>query len=116
MEQCYIGTVYDVPLVHWCPTQINLSPDKAGVLREAYRVLAPGGEMYFSDIYCDRRLPDAVSQLHSTCCPDYKHSCNMGPIFREAALSWQPRCSSTSCHCLKQHCLNHPWGAGQREG
>lgn len=25
--------------------------------QEAYRVLAPGGEMYFSDVYCDRRLP-----------------------------------------------------------
>lgn len=36
---------------------INLSPDKASVLKEAYRVLAPGGEMYFSDVYADRRLP-----------------------------------------------------------
>lgn len=39
---------------------INLSPDKARVLREVYRVLAPGGEMYFSDVYCDRRLPAEV--------------------------------------------------------
>ena len=39
---------------------VNLSPDKSAVLREAYRVLAPGGEMYFSDVYCDRRLPAAV--------------------------------------------------------
>lgn len=39
---------------------INLSPDKPRVLREAYRVLADGGELYFSDVYCDRRLPDAV--------------------------------------------------------
>eukprot|EP00195_Chlamydomonas_chlamydogama_P015612 CAMPEP_0202901272 /NCGR_PEP_ID=MMETSP1392-20130828/14163_1 /ASSEMBLY_ACC=CAM_ASM_000868 /TAXON_ID=225041 /ORGANISM="Chlamydomonas chlamydogama, Strain SAG 11-48b" /LENGTH=419 /DNA_ID=CAMNT_0049587817 /DNA_START=214 /DNA_END=1475 /DNA_ORIENTATION=+ len=36
---------------------INLSPDKARVLQQVYRVLAPGGEMYFSDVYCDRRLP-----------------------------------------------------------
>ena len=40
--------------------QVNLSPDKGAVLREAYRVLAPGGEMYFSDIYTDRRLPAEV--------------------------------------------------------
>ena len=41
---------------------INLSPDKARVLREAYRVLAPGGEMYFSDVYCDRRVPAHVQK------------------------------------------------------
>ena len=41
---------------------INLSPDKAQVLREAYRVLTPGGEMYFSDVYCDRRLPESVQK------------------------------------------------------
>ncbi|KAI3425191.1 hypothetical protein D9Q98_008960 [Chlorella vulgaris] len=39
---------------------INLSPDKARVLREVYRVLAAGGEMHFSDVYCDRRLPAEV--------------------------------------------------------
>lgn len=39
---------------------VNLSPDKAAVLKEAYRVLAQGGEMYFSDVYCDRRLPAEV--------------------------------------------------------
>jgi len=36
---------------------INLSPDKDSVLREAYRLLKQGGELYFSDIYADRRLP-----------------------------------------------------------
>ncbi|WP_372778346.1 methyltransferase domain-containing protein [Litorivivens sp.] len=39
---------------------INLSPDKDAVLREVHRVLKPGGEFYFSDVYCDRRLPDAL--------------------------------------------------------
>tara|TARA_R110000751_G_scaffold78031_6_gene157313 strand:+ start:796 stop:1845 length:1050 start_codon:yes stop_codon:yes gene_type:complete len=41
---------------------INLSPDKDAVLREAYRLLQPGGELYFSDIYADRRLPEALRQ------------------------------------------------------
>jgi SAM-dependent methyltransferase len=39
---------------------INLSVDKPAVLRGAYDLLKPGGELYFADVYCDRRLPDAV--------------------------------------------------------
>ena len=35
---------------------INLSPDKKAVLNEAYRLLKPGGEVYFSDVYSDRRV------------------------------------------------------------
>lgn len=41
---------------------INLSPDKEQVLREAYRVLAAGGEMYFSDVYSDRRVPEEAKK------------------------------------------------------
>lgn len=36
---------------------INLVPDKAAVLAEAWRLLRPGGELYFSDVYADRRVP-----------------------------------------------------------
>lgn len=39
---------------------VNLSPDKPRVLKEVYRCLAPGGEFYFSDVYCDRRLSEEV--------------------------------------------------------
>ena len=39
---------------------INLSVDKMAVLRGAYELLKPGGEVYFADVYCDRRLPDHV--------------------------------------------------------
>ncbi len=39
---------------------INLSPDKAAVLREAHRLLKPGGELYFSDVYADRRVEKAL--------------------------------------------------------
>ncbi len=36
---------------------INLSPDKERVFAEIFRVLKPGGELHFSDVFCDRRLP-----------------------------------------------------------
>lgn len=39
---------------------VNLSPDKDAVLRGAYRLLKPGGELYFSDVYADRRVPEQV--------------------------------------------------------
>lgn len=40
---------------------INLSPYKDAVLRGLQRLLKPGGEFYFSDVYADRRVPEAVS-------------------------------------------------------
>lgn len=39
---------------------VNLSPDKDAVLRDVHRLLKPGGEFYFSDVYADRRVPDDV--------------------------------------------------------
>lgn len=39
---------------------LNLCPDKAPVLAEAHRVLRPGGELYFGDVYADRRFPQEL--------------------------------------------------------
>ncbi|MFE0760282.1 methyltransferase domain-containing protein [Streptomyces smyrnaeus] len=41
---------------------LNLSPDKPRVLSEIFRVLKPGGELYFSDVFADRRLPAALRE------------------------------------------------------
>jgi arsenite methyltransferase len=49
---------------------INLVADKAAVFRAAHRLLKPGGEVYFSDVYSDRRVPAALLNdpvLHGEC-------------------------------------------------
>ncbi|MEQ8659443.1 MAG: methyltransferase domain-containing protein, partial [Gammaproteobacteria bacterium] len=40
---------------------INLAVDKGAVLRGACRLLKPGGELYFSDVYASRRVPAALA-------------------------------------------------------
>lgn len=41
---------------------VNLAADKGAVLRGAYHLLKEGGEMYFSDVYADRRVPQAMAE------------------------------------------------------
>lgn len=40
----------------------NLSPDKPRLFSEVFRVLKPGGELYFSDIFSSRRLPKQCAE------------------------------------------------------
>ena len=39
---------------------VNLSTDKRAVLAGVRRLLRPGGEFYFADVYADRRIPAAL--------------------------------------------------------
>lgn len=57
---------------------INLSPDKPRVFAEAFRVLKEGGEFIFSDVFVDRRLPEAVQ--HD---PVLRGECLGGALYTE---------------------------------
>ena len=82
----YIEKLTDIPdnsidlIVSNCV--VNLCPNKKDVFSEAYRVLKPGGEMYFSDVYSDRRIP--LELLHD---PVLHGECLSGALYWNDFLS-----------------------------
>jgi arsenite methyltransferase len=68
---------------------INLCMDKPAVLRGAYNLLKQGGELYFADVYCDRRLPDEVRSdplLYGECLGGALYWNDFLPMAKEAGF------------------------------
>ncbi|MCU0753632.1 MAG: methyltransferase domain-containing protein [Xanthomonadales bacterium] len=57
---------------------LNLSADKARLFEGIFRVLKPGGELYFSDVFADRRIPPTLAQD-----PVLLGECLGGAMYRE---------------------------------
>lgn len=94
---------------------VNLSPQKRRVLAGAFRLLKPGGEFYFSDVLCDRRLPAAVAQdplLHAECLGGAPYRADFLALARAAGFTC-PRSVSRAPITIQNAELRRRTGAAQ---
>ena len=84
---------------------LNLSPDKPRVFREIFRVLKPGGELYFSDVFADRRIPKPLAGD-----PVLLGECLGGALYVEdfRRLMTQSGCADARVVSSAPLTLNHP--------
>ncbi|MHC4488684.1 MAG: methyltransferase domain-containing protein, partial [Planctomycetota bacterium] len=78
---------------------INLTEDKEVIFRQVYEVLKFGGEMYFSDIYADRRIPEEISRdpvLRGECLGGALYYRDFEVIARKAGFTDPRVCSKRS--------------------
>jgi len=73
---------------------INLSPAKEKVFAEIHRVLKPGGELYFSDVFADRRIPERLDVD-----PVLRGECLGGALYYEDFRRLMQRVGFTDFRC-----------------
>ena len=66
---------------------INLSTDKAKVISDVKRLLKPGGEFFFSDVYADRRIPASLAKD-----PVLYGECLSGALYWNDFINLSKRC------------------------
>lgn len=69
---------------------INLSPDKAAVFREAFRILKPNGRLAISDVVATAELPEEMrndKELFSGCMAGAMHVEKLAVVMRDAGFT-----------------------------
>ena len=77
---------------------INLAVDKEKVLADAYRLLKPGGEMYFSDVYSDRRISEKLQKD-----PVLWGECLSGALYWNDFLNYSKKVGFTDPRVVENH-------------
>jgi len=77
---------------------INLAIDKQKVLKDAFKLLKPGGEMYFSDVYADRRVPTSLQKN-----PVLWGECLSGALYWNDFLQFSKNAGFTDPRVMETH-------------
>jgi SAM-dependent methyltransferase len=94
---------------------INLSVDKLAVLRGAYDLLKPGGELYFADVYCDRRLSAEIKAdplLYGECLGGALYWNDFLPMAKEAGFG-DPRLVTSRPIAIENEAMRGKLGQAQ---
>lgn len=74
---------------------INLSPFKELIFKEVYRILKQGGELCFSDVFADRRVPEEVKND-----PVMRGECMGGAMYFEDFRRLIEKCGFTTYYIV----------------
>ena len=77
---------------------INLVEDKQKVLNDVFKLLKPGGELYFSDVYSDRRIPRELAE-HQVLWGE----CLSGALYWNDFLTFSRRAGFTDPRSMKSN-------------